>query len=121
MLFGFFGCFGDLDATGLTQTYLDENPRLIYGPGFAMYGGKIVENIVQATARDLLVEVIYRLEQEGYPIAIHVHDSVAVRVALDRQQAAKEALLRAWREVPKWASGLVLDAEVKTGNTLNEL
>ena len=110
-----------MDADGLSQSYLDENPRLIYGPGYSMYGGKIVENIVQATARDLLVGVIHRLEQEGYPVAIHVHDSVAVRVAPERQQVAQDALQRAWREVPGWAPGLVLDAEVKTGKTLNDV
>jgi DNA polymerase len=110
-----------MDADGLTQSYLDENPRLIYGLGYGLYGGKIVENIVQATARDLLVEVIHRLEQEGFPVAIHVHDSVAVRVAPERQQAARDALQCAWKSVPAWAPGLVLDAEVKTGKTLNDV
>ena len=42
------------------------------------YGGKMVENIVQATARDILGEVILRAEAAGLPIVFHIHDEIVV-------------------------------------------
>lgn len=42
------------------------------------YGGKLTENVVQATARDILGMVIIRAEQSRLPIVFHVHDEIIV-------------------------------------------
>lgn len=42
------------------------------------YGGKLTENVVQATARDILGMVIIRAELSGLPIVFHVHDEIIV-------------------------------------------
>lgn len=42
------------------------------------YGGKLTENVVQATARDILGMVIIQAEQSGLPIVFHVHDEIIV-------------------------------------------
>lgn len=44
------------------------------------YGGKLVENIVQASARDCLRDAMLRLDAAGYKIAFHVHDEVVLDV-----------------------------------------
>lgn len=93
----------------------DYGSRIVYDGqgthvGFAKletYGGKLVENIVQATARDLLAEAMLRLEKAGYPAVFHVHDGVVAEVDLDADLAQMEAVMC---EVPKWATGLPLNA-----------
>ena len=45
------------------------------------YGGKLTENIVQALARDILVAKMLDLENNNYPIIMHVHDEVVLEVA----------------------------------------
>lgn len=47
------------------------------------YGGKMTENIVQAIARDILGEVMFRAERNGYEIVFHVHDEVIVEASDD--------------------------------------
>ena len=47
---------------------------------FQTYGPKLVENIVQGTARDLLAEAMLRVEEKGYPIVMHCHDEIIAEV-----------------------------------------
>ena len=71
------------------------------------YGGKLVENVVQATARDCLAEAMTRVAAMGYQIVMHVHDEMIVDVpkedtdALQRINAAMGAPI-------EWAPGLPL-------------
>ena len=44
------------------------------------YGGKLVENCVQAIARDCLADTIERLEAAGLPVIFHVHDEVVIDI-----------------------------------------
>jgi len=43
------------------------------------YGGKLVENVVQAIARDCLAEALIAVDDAGYNIAMHIHDEVATQ------------------------------------------
>jgi DNA polymerase len=116
-----YGTTHYIDRNGVRCQALDDRLQLCYGDGTQLYGGLIVENIVQATARDLLVDVMYRTEAAGFPIVLHCHDSVTVCVSAEQADAAAALLISAWRQVPAWMNGLVLDAEAKTGTDLSEL
>lgn len=56
------------------------------------YGGKLVENIVQATARDILGIVMLRARRADLPIVFHVHDEIIAETPIDRPLADVEAL-----------------------------
>ena len=73
------------------------------------YGGKLVENIVQATARDVLAEAMLRLDCEGYPIVFHVHDEVVAEVP-DGERSIEE-MNQIMSVNPAWSDGLPLSAE----------
>lgn len=73
------------------------------------YGPKLVENIVQATARDLLTETLRKLDERGFRTVAHVHDEVIVEAPYGTSSVAEIAALMA--ETPNWANGLPLKAE----------
>lgn len=72
------------------------------------YGGKLVENIVQATARDVLGESMIRLENLGYKIVAHVHDEVILDVPKGASNIDEINKLMAIN--PEWTEGLPLAA-----------
>lgn len=74
------------------------------------YGGKLVENIVQATARDLLGVSMARLEEQGYKIVAHVHDEIILEVPDDQHDHLKE--IEDIMSLPvDWAEGLNLTSD----------
>lgn len=72
------------------------------------YGPKFVENIVQATARDILAEAMLRLEKQGYPIVMHVHDEVVIEAP---PSEPLDTICEVMAEVPIWGEGLILRAD----------
>ncbi|MEF3317656.1 DNA polymerase [Peptoniphilus grossensis] len=71
------------------------------------YGGKFVENIVQAIARDILAEAMMRLEKKGFNIVMHIHDEVVI----ESDSSSIEEINEIMSVVPSWAPGLILDAD----------
>lgn len=71
------------------------------------WGGKLVENIVQAVARDCLAETIRRVSAAGYNIVMHVHDEIIVDVPRTDKDALQTIMDIMAQPVP-WAPGLPL-------------
>ena len=72
------------------------------------YGPKFVENIVQATARDILAEAMLRLDAHGYEIVMHVHDEAVIEAPAD---TSLEDICEVMGQTPAWAKGLLLRAD----------
>ena len=73
------------------------------------YGGKLVENCVQAIARDCLAEAIERLEAANYPVVFHVHDEVVVECTAER--ASLDDIAAIMGQPVSWAPDLPLGAD----------
>ncbi len=73
------------------------------------YGGKLVENIVQAIARDCLGECMKRLDQRGYNIVMHVHDEVILDSPTEDNHL--ESINKIMAQEISWAPGLPLKGD----------
>ena len=71
------------------------------------YGAKLVENIVQATSRDLLSEAMRRLEATGNTVVMHIHDEAVIDAPFNR---SLDTMVQLMTKVPDWANGLILNA-----------
>ena len=78
------------------------------------YSGKLVENITQATARDLLAEAMWRIENAGLDIVGHVHDEVILEVPED--DVTVEKVCQIMNQNPKWADGICLSSAGYSGS-----
>lgn len=72
------------------------------------YGAKFCENIVQATARDVLAEAMLRLEKKGFDIVCHIHDEVVLEVP--EGTSSVEEVNGIMAVCPDWCEGLPLKA-----------
>lgn len=73
------------------------------------YGGKLVENIVQAVARDCLADAMLRLDEAGYNLVMHVHDEVVMEMPYGK--GSTEEVNKIMGQSISWAKGLPLKAE----------
>ena len=73
------------------------------------YGGKVVENMTQAVAADVLAEGLINLEAAGYETVLTIHDEVLAETPNTPDYNVKE-MMRLMTELPSWTKGLPLAA-----------
>ncbi len=91
---------------GLTYEGISENKKW---SRIETYGPKLVENIVQGTARDLLAEAMLRVEKKGYPIVMHCHDEIIAEVP--EGTGSVDEMCEIMAVQPAWTEGLPLRAD----------
>ena len=102
----------DVDGTPLGPARLvphvlntgGDRARVPYKP---LHGGIITENIVQAVARDILVQALRNLEEAGWPVVTHIHDEVVCEIPENRRGLEETELVAEVSEImcrpPYWA------------------
>lgn len=96
---------------GPSITYMGVNDKSKWGR-IETYGGKLVENVVQAIARDCLAQAIEHLEAAGLPVVFHIHDEVVIdTAAFDTNDAMLDKVVKIMSTPIPWAEGLPLGAD----------
>ena len=75
-----------------------------------LYGGKVVENIVQSLARDIICEQMIKIAAR-YPVALQVHDEIVCVVRKGQEAECAAFMIEVMSTPPEWAPGLPLAAE----------
>jgi len=80
---------------------------------YRTWGGELIENVVQAVARDVIVNDLDRIESAGFPIVLHAHDEFLAEVDPKRvdPEHGLAAMIGYMSVTPKWAPGLTIKAE----------
>lgn len=100
----------DSNTGRLSVVYMGVNQETKQWGETETYGGKLVENIVQATARDCLAVAMTRVSALGYKIVMHVHDEMIVDVpSTDTEAPGKITAIMA--QPIDWAEGLPLKGD----------
>lgn len=94
---------------GLSITYMGMDQTTKKWKRIETYGGKLVENCVQAVARDCLAQAIERLEAAGLPVVFHIHDEVVIDCPEDT--ATLDDVVSIMSSPIPWAPGLPLNAD----------
>ena len=95
-------------------TYYGVNQTTKQWTPLETYGGKLVENCVQAIARDCLAAAIEHLEEAGFPVVFHVHDECVIDCP--ESQANLDAVVKIMTLPIPWAQDLPLNADGWVGD-----
>lgn len=102
-------CYPSPAITDGNITYMGVNPYSRKWQRLKTYHGRMVENVCQAAARDILAANMPRIEEAGYPIVLTVHDEVICE-APDTEEFNDTALSALLSTNPDWTPGLPLNA-----------
>jgi DNA polymerase len=78
------------------------------------WGSKLVENITQAVARDVLAHSMPEIDKAGFEIVFHVHDEIVAEVDDGDEKLTSDYLVELMTDGHLWTKGLPLDAEGET-------
>ena len=94
---------------GKSLSYMGVNQTTRKWERIYTWGGKLTENLVQATARDCLKESMLALGAEGFDVRAHVHDEVIITEPIDGRSV--EDVCSIMSRPLRWAPGLPLRAD----------
>lgn len=100
---------------------LPNKMTLRYNNESNLYGAKILENITQALARNVIMEAAVRLSHRGYRFALQIHDELLYVVPDDQVADAKRIIAEEMVREPTWLPGLPLAVEIGEGNNYGEV
>lgn len=94
-------------------TFMGINSKTKQWERESTYGGKIVENITQAVARDIMAEAMLRVEPAGFKVALHTHDELLTEYPSVKNEAAPQVKTFEFLMAtpPAWADGLPIKVE----------
>ena len=105
----------DLERNAPQIQYYHRHPKTSRWVVTTTYGGKLVENIVQAISRDLLANAIVKVSDAGGDVVLHVHDEIVLETP-DSIAEFWSTLLKHTMELnPEWAPNLPLNVETWVG------
>lgn len=104
-----------------TISYMGKDQLSTQWRRITTHGGKLAENLVQATSRDILADALKTFESRYCAeraagsralaeVVAHVHDEVIALAPEERADEALDYLIRVFSSTPEWAPGLLLDA-----------
>lgn len=111
---GLYLKYPGLHLSGREYTYYGINNKPT-----KLFGGKIIENIIQALARIVLTDAVLRIK-ERYTIPLTIHDAIYALCKKEEEQECLDYLIKEVCTPPKWCNTLPLKAEGSFGNNLAE-
>jgi len=100
---------GEITYTGIDQTNKKWKKT-------QLYGGKIVENAIQAIARDVLAEGIKQVSKR-LAVVMHVHDELVIECPISKDTDEEvEFVNKIMTQTPTWAPGLILKCDIFTSS-----
>lgn len=107
---------------GLHLNTDEDKSRYVYksrkGP-VSIWGGALVENVVQALARIIVGEQMIKIN-ERYRVVLTVHDAAVIVVKKEELNAAMEYIVEVMSTPPEWAAGLPVACEAKHGESYGD-
>lgn len=114
------GCY--IRYPNLTVEILNGKPQYSYKSRrgeITLWGGAVVENVVQALARCIVGEQMLVI-QERYPVVLTVHDAAVCIVPEDEVEQAVSYVTECMSAAPAWATGLPIACETKVAKSYGE-
>ena len=107
--------YGYIASSNIYRQYMDVELKDKENVNFTnIYGAKLVENIIQALARIVIVEQMVAIGKR-YNVVFQVHDEIVVIVPKEEASRAREFVELCMSTAPVWAKGLPISCESGVG------